>query len=171
MANGVSILEGMVAKTEALAEGKPKRGITPLAAERGADTPLPTTPATFPNDVPTEVVAQKVKELTRIIEHLIESRDALQLLIGLSDQIKPADITAQKEAAADAKQASKREQVAEAMEVGFPERFSALQEAAQSATFGWKCSVHPDATAVAARSPKGREYMKCSVDGCKQFER
>lgn len=176
---GVSILDGMVADTMAAVGDKPKRTITPLAAERGADTPLPQTPAAFPNDMPTEVVAQKVAELTRIISHLTEARDALQSLIGLTTETKVVDLVKQKEAEADAKAAaSKREQVAAAMEgavdVGFPERFSALQKEAQSVTFNehaWRCSVHPDVTPVGDRSPKGREFLRCSADGCKQFER
>ena len=199
---GVSILDGMVAETlAAVGEKAPKRALTALPSERGADNPLPTTPASFPNDVPTEVVAQKVGELTRIIAHLTEARDALQLLIGLPDEVKPLDTQKAKEAAADAKAAaSKRTLVAEAMAdvqpEGFPERFSALAKEAQDATFTqpesasvdaattpsagvtpaasptlWHCPVHPDATPQDATSPRGRQYHRCSVDGCKQFER
>lgn len=172
---GVSILDGMVAETLATVGEKPKRSLSPLAGERGADTPLPSTPEPFPNDMPTEVVVQKVAELTRIINHLVEARDALQSLVGLRVEVKAEDLTKQKEAAADAKAAaSKREKVAEAMkdhEEGFPERFSALQAEAQAATFGWRCSVHPDASPESVTSPKGRKFHRCTVDGCKQFER
>lgn len=173
MTKGVSILDGMVAETLATVGEKPKRNLTPLVAERGADTPLPSTPAPFPNDMPTEVVIQKVAELTKIIQHLTEARDALQLLVGFNpeEQVRSEEQAKQKEKAADAA-AAKREQVTEAMqEQGFSERFSALQDEAIAATFRWRCSVHPDASPEGVTSPKGREFYRCTVDECKQFER
>lgn len=185
--DGLSILDNLIAEQMKEAEKKVTRTLTALPAERGADDPLPQTPATFPNDVPTEVVMQKVTELTRIINHLTEARDALQLLVGAPAEIVPvAEAVKAAEKAADAK-ASKREKVAEAMESGYsPERFRALQEEAQAATFspqpepepiatevpsGWKCPAHPDATPKDDRSPRGREFRRCTQDGCKQFER
>lgn len=191
---GVSILDSMVAATMAtVGEKAPAKTLTPLAGESGAKDPLPTTPASFPNDMPTEVVLQKVKELDRIIQHLTEARDALQLLVGgeaepmIHDEAKAQKA---KERAADAKHAKQtavNEALTDANGEDFPERFRGLQEAAQAATFstqpepeptiateapsGWTCPKHPDAPVKDDASPKGRRFKRCTVDGCKEFEK
>lgn len=179
---GVSILGDMVAETlAAVGEKEPKRALTALPGEKGALDPLPSTPAAFPNDVPTEVVLQKAAELRRIANHLLEAADALQLLVGSTTEEPPADIQKQREAEADAK-ASKREKVAAAQaDVYSPERFAVLQAEAQAATFtapqpevppssGWRCPTHPEAPTMDDRSPRGREFKRCTAEGCKQFE-
>jgi len=175
-ADGVSILDTMIAEQMAAMGEKPaKATLTALPGERGADTPLPSTPASFPNDQPTEVIIQKIAELTRIITHLGEARDALQLLIGQQPEIITVDVVKAAERAADEK-ASKRQQVDAALEdTGYsPEKFRALQKKAQDATFtstGWKCPTHGDDAVIDDQSPKGRKFKRCTVDGCKQFER
>src|SRR4051812_23459688 len=77
------------------------RTLTPVAGEVGV---LPVTTAPFPNDMPSEVVAQKVKELTRIITHLTESRDALAALAEVPVvSADPIDTQKAAEKAADEK--------------------------------------------------------------------
>lgn len=185
---GVSILGDMVAETlAAVGEKAPKATLTALPGEAGALDPLPQTPAPFPNDVPTEVVLAKARELTRIIDHLIESRDALLKLVDAKEPASPVADQKAAERAADEK-ASKREKVAAAhADVYSPERFRVLQEEAQAATFtaqpearttvhtvatsGWACTEHPDTAPIPDRSPRGREFMRCGHVGCKQFSR
>lgn len=160
MTDGVSILDAMVKGTMDRKVTTDKGAkLTPVAGEVAPIHVLPTTQAPFPNDVPDEVVAGVVRELTRQIEHLIETRDALAALVG---QVPPsqagpteAEVKAAAEKAADAKHSplaaladlivaedrSNAEVLAAAVEAPdlpgetFAARFARLKAEASGATF------------------------------------
>lgn len=159
---GVSVLASLTA--DVMREKKAEaRKLTPVAGEVAQLQPAPALPRTqemFPNDMPGEVVQQKAAELTRIIDHLTQSRDALLRLVELplpSEVIDP--VVAQKEAekAADEK---------------FAAEFAAKQEAAQTAVFApvvakWACPLHGKRTTKTSKT--GVEFIGCP--DCNLFKR
>jgi len=62
--------------------------LTPTPAEVAARPPRAQAPVAFPNDMPLEVATEKAAELTRIIEHLIEARDALLVAAGQPEAVE-----------------------------------------------------------------------------------
>lgn len=163
------------------------KALTPVAGE-AAPRVLPSTPASFPNDMPQEVIEQKAGELTRIIDHLSEARDALLGLVEQAPPEKVVDLKAvkkAKEAEADfnadfkAKQESAQAAVFAAQQAdagGGPVEVmeaamaaAAVMEAAMaSAADEWTCPTHGKATTK--RSNKtGREFIGCP--DCNQFKR
>lgn len=178
---GSSVLASLTAEVME-AKKSAARKLTPVAGEAGAPaapapTPLPPTPAMFPNDQPTEVVAQKAAELTRIIAHLTEARDALLVLVEKPlphEVVDPAAEQKAKEAQGD-----------------FNAKFRAQQEAAQEQVFvepggaavalaedmgvdegetanGWTCPTH--GKSIEKTSEKtGRTFIGCP--DCNQFAR
>jgi hypothetical protein len=145
------------------------RALTPVAGERAV---LPRTEQMFPNDLPQEVIAQKVGELTRIIDHLTQARDALA---GVVEQPVP-------EAVVDldaARKAKEREADEKAAERNFNSEFEELKAQAQREAFGvpedqlltvgeWTCPTHGKAIEKTS-SKTGRLYRGCP--DCNQFER
>lgn len=144
-ADGVSVLATMQAGVTAMAARAPKEPkgtLTPLTAEQPGPSVLPKTPASFPNDMPAEVIAEKVRELDRIIAHLTESRDALALLIeaptseaAIAPTVKELEKAAEREADAAASKRERLAALAAEGEEGFGERMARLQTEAQAATF------------------------------------
>lgn len=140
--------------------------LTPVAGER-APRVLPHTEAAFPNDIPQEVIQQKVAELTRIINHLTESRDALAALIGQEppNVVDLKEVQKQKERAADERAAAP----------DFNADFKSKQEEAIASVFpgpeaktDWECPVHhKSATKTSAKTQ--REYIGCP--DCALFKR
>lgn len=134
---------------------KSSKALTPVAGEATPTTyVLPKARVPFPNDHPQEVIEQKASELTRIIDHLIEARDALLTVVEMPVPAEVVDIEAirkQKEAEAD-------ERVAEAEEQGddFNARFAAMQAEAQAAVFG-KVEVEPSGASVALAEDMGAD--------------
>jgi len=151
------------------------RKLTPVAGE-AAPAVLPKTQETFPNDFPQEVIEQKVGDLTRIINHLTEARDALAGLVDAPLPEKVVDLKAvqkAKEAAAD-----------------FNADFRAKQEAAQAEVykaaaaegvipvedilplvggeFGWTCPTHGKAIEKTSQKT-GRTFIGCPE--CNLFRR
>ena len=182
---GTSVLASLT--SQVMADKKAEaRKLTPVAGEVGA---LPTTPASFPNDMPQEVVEQKVKELTRIIEHLTEARDALAGLAKVPVAEKSDPLAEQKaaERAADEKAAAKAN---DNEPVSFAEKFEAQKKAAQAATFKdspetevaapeneaepppsdeWHCPVHDKPGVTKTSDKTGRTYVGCP--DCNAFKR
>lgn len=169
---GASILAALTAdvmrekQTEA-------RKLTPVAGEARPDA-LPKPKVMFPNDNPTEVVAGKAAELTRIIDHLTQARDALLTLVEAplpSEVIDPAVALREKERAADEALRAKVE--------AFPEEYAAKVADTKAAVFKepvaalpggeWLCPTH-DKPAIEKVSEKtGKTYLGCP--DCNSFPR
>jgi hypothetical protein len=160
----------LAALTKSVMEEKTKasgRRLTPVAGEVAPAVMtqvLPKTKAPFPDDMPQEVVEQKAAELTRIIEHLTDARDAMLALVEKPKPEEVVDLDAirkQKEAALDAEhaaaQAARDEAILEAVdsvydpEPDFAADFAAKQAAAQAAVFsepsGASVALEEDMTA------------------------
>lgn len=145
-----SLVANVMAEKKAAA-----RQLTPVDGE-ARPAVLPKAPVPFPNDIPQEVVEQKAAELTRIIIHLTEARDALLKVIEAPLPEKVLDLDAerkQREFAADMR---------------------AKEKAAQEAVFtpaasAWACPTHgkPGITKTSAKT--GRQFVGCP--DCHQFER
>lgn len=143
-----------------MAEKKAAAKLTPVEGERPVTPVLPPTNAPFPNDMPQEVVAQKVGELTRIIGHLTEARDALAALTA-TPVGEVVDLDAERKA-------REKEADARAAEPDFNAAYKAQQVEAQAAAFsGWVCPDHHQVTVKQSRKT-GRDYNGCPV--CNKFE-
>lgn len=169
---GGSVLAALAAEVMATKTTEARK-LTPVAGEAPPPV-LPKTTESFPNDIPQEVIEQKVGELTRIIDHLVEARDALAALVEAPVPEKIVDLKAvqkAKEASAD-----------------FNAEFRAKQEAAQEAAFaqdahdaslpdedglpqpdfGWVCPDHAKAT-MKTSAKTGRQFVGCP--DCNLFKR
>jgi len=151
------------------------RSLTPIPGEVPVPI-LPRTPAPFPNDIPQEVVEQKAAELTRIIEHLTEARDALLVLVArpLPANVVDLDaIKAGKEAAADARVEAAVAEDAPHLSDEFKASFAAKQAEAQAAVFhdvdAWHCSTHMKQGIEKTSETTGRTYIGCP--DCNSFKR
>lgn len=202
MADGVSVLAALQAAVPPGPVTKPAKGtLTVLPSEQNGPSVLPKTTAPFPNDMPAEVIGEKVRELDRIIAHLTESRDALAALIEAPPAEAAQAPTAkdlQKAAERDADAAAlKRERMAalaaEPEDLG--ERMARLKAEAQAAVFTPDVPQTPDVPLEAEQPAdveqcehgwscpehggwvgkvserRGRAYHGCPTEGCREFER
>lgn len=155
-----SVLAGLTA--EVMAEKKAAaRTLTPVAGEgvpQGIAAQFKT-PSPFPNDIPLEQAQQKVGELSRIIDHLTEARDALAAVCEVPVPAAVPDADEEK------KEAEKQ--------ADFNAAFRAQQAEAQKATFTpaddeWTCPTHGKAVTKVSQKT-GREYVGCPE--CNLFKR
>lgn len=163
-----AVLDEMVAGIMGAKADKATR-LTPVGTETAR---LPRTPAPFPNDHPQEVVEQQIVEIERVAQNLMDAAAALRLLANRPAQVSEPVDTKAKERAADARAAA---------EPSFAEKFAAMQAEAQASVFKdagpapvkskWTCPEHGDVSIIDDTSPKGREYGRCGVTNCKEFER
>jgi len=181
--NGTSILADMAAGTLLTKEEKAGTTLTPVAGEAPRPQKIA---ASFPNDMPTEVMREAMRDIQRTIEHLQSAALALATSLGAEPEAAPivdeAEATKIRERAADeaalARDAAK-----------FAADFEGLKAAAQAAVYGdqvapdgtttgdpepggWQCPVHGGyEDRIATRSK--REYRGCSlgIENCDEFER
>lgn len=140
--------------------------LTPVAGEARPPA-LPKTDAPFPNDMPSEVIEQKVGELDRIIGHLVEARDAMAALVNMP---LPGEVVDEK---AEQKAAER------AADEKFAEHMKQLQSEAQAAVFapteevgptddGWTCPEHGKAVEKTSKKT-GATFIGCP--DCNLFAR
>ena len=157
------------------------RALTPVAGEhRPAPRAavLPHTKALFPNDIPQEVIEGKVAELSLIIEHLTEARDALMRVVEMPIAIEASDpdaVQKEVERAADETFAARQDRLAaEAQAAVFSKPAKPAPLTAENSIdadavvpVSWLCPVH--GKAVGKTSSKGRAFIGCP--DCNQFQR
>jgi hypothetical protein len=167
-ADKTSILRNLTAQVEKTSTGKrdAAKALTPVAGETGSSTAriLPKTSVPFPNDMPQEVIEQKAAELTVIIEHLTEARDALLTLVARPVPAEVIDLDAErkaKEKAADEDFAARQERLA-------AEAQASLSDVLPKTEEEWVCPDH--GKAVEKTSPTTqRVYIGCP--DCTKFKR
>jgi len=157
----------------------PVQGEKPVFVATGA-AGLPKSPqAPFPNDVPQEVLQEKLRDLDRIIKHLGEARDALALVANeplAADPVTPEAKQKAKERAADEQFAERMARQQEEAQAATFDRAEALERGgaapsvveAERAANGWTCPTHKKAVTKVSPS-SGREYLGCP--DCKLFAR
>jgi len=102
--------------------------------------------------------------LTQIEESVRHARYVLELLFSplrLPEQVTPESV-----------ETARRKAEAEADQRAFERQQKELAEKAQVAAYEpdlWICPEH--GKSVRRKSPKGREFLACSVEGCGEFER
>jgi hypothetical protein len=186
-----SILAAMSAGVRGIAQDKAAagQGLTPVASEKR--TVLPG--AAFPNDMPTEVMAEVARDIERSIGHLQAALAALREREArvVTEVVPPkVDKANERFAGADPEpevpagyvtaegvengETDEPEPVsAEAFAAEFEAKAAAMQADAfqsEAAPAGWQCPVHGEA-GVAKTSPGGRDYIGCPTDGCKKFQK
>ena len=168
---GTSVLATLTA--EVMADKKTAaRKLTPVEGEV-APPALPRTEAMFPNDMPQEVVEQKAAELTRIIGHLTEARDALLTLANRPVPTEVVDLDAarkQREFEADfnAKQREAQEATFHQRAEFANDREDAADQIVAESEFEWVCPTHGKAT-MKTSAKTGRQYVGCP--DCNLFQR
>jgi len=155
-----SVLDEM---TSAITTRKDEKAatLTPVGLERQV------IPASFPNDMPKEVMLEAIRDIGRIIGNLQDAQAALALAATGNPAKAVADVAlTQKEVerAADAKFAdSYKQKQIKAQEAAF----TALSKPTLVDT-GWKCTCD-NQNVVTLQSNKGRIYNFCR--NCNNFER
>ena len=155
-----SVLDGMTAAITTRKDEKAAT-LTPVGLERQ------TIPASFPNDMPKEVMLEAVRDIRRVVAHLLEAADALATAAGRGPgtPVEVVPNVKEVERAADAK---------------FAESYAAKQAKAQASVFtpapspavlkdtGWRCNCAAP-NIITLESNKHRIYNTCK--SCKDFER
>jgi hypothetical protein len=179
---GSSVLAALTA--EVMAEKKSEaRKLTPVEGEM-APAVLPKTTESFPNDFPQEVIEQKVGELTRIIDHLTDARDAIARLVEAPIPEKVVDLKAEqkkREADADfnadfkAKQEAAQTAVFEPADVDVTRTIvngetvvKEYDQTERNTDFGWVCPMHGKAV-IKTSQKTGRTFVGCP--DCNLFKR
>jgi len=155
-----SVLDGMTAAITTRKDEKAST-LTPVGMERQ------TIPASFPNDMPKDVMLEAVRDIRRVVAHLLEAADALAVAAGQRG-VEPVAVVpslSETERAADAK---------------FAESYAAKQAKAQASVFtpapssaglkdtGWRCKCAAP-NIITLESNKHRIYNTCK--SCQDFER
>jgi polyribonucleotide nucleotidyltransferase len=155
-----SVLDEM---TSAITTRKDEKAatLTPVGMERQ------TIPASFPNDMPKEVMLEAIRDIGRIIKNLQDAQSALALAATgnpATPSFEALPTQREVERAADAKFAdSYKQKQIKAQESAF----TALSRPIPPDT-GWRCKCDtPDV--ITLESNKGRVYNTCK--SCKDFER
>lgn len=191
------LLDSLVADATAAKEAKATQ-LTPVGTEAGGplSRPLSVLGASFPNDMPTEVMAEAVRDIRRVMVHLSDAIAALEEAIAGTPSVAVTESPAEK-ARAIAAERAEAEKVADVS--AFRAEYERKSLDAQTAAFRdaamkyfdakpyegpapepapaagprrleWTCSVHGSAN-LKYKVGQSRSFWVCTAPGCREFER
>jgi len=177
LTNGGGVLAAMTSKVLA---DKEAGALTPVGRER---SPLPRTAAPFPDDQPTEVIEAAVKAIRREVEYILRALDAIDAQTNAPKPDSNVFVDAQKAAERAADEKYRATPVIELTPeaAAIVERLKGRDQ--KATTFSddpdmkkgldgaWVCPTHGLENVEDMTSPRGREYRRCMVANCKQFEK